>query len=792
MAPPAIRLRGPGGCRSSRAPSSIGRRRCSSRPGRPARASSESTPRGDRRRRPRGDGRGRIRPRAAGERRGPRRRLRAADAHRSGVHPPGGRGASPMRRPPPWSSRSRRLGRRPAGTAAMEPSADRGCPRALARAHDGGGARGARAGDPRGGRPAGRVAAARARAGSVLAASAALAAVALGARAVLWFALAPVTGGGAPPVTGRTTSLLTALGGGARSPGSCSISRRGGASRARVPGSSRTAAHGGRRSRRPTSRPAQLAAWGLWTYARVLRGLAPGSALDVIHFALHPPNPSRLALAFALLLLHASAVWAAGVGDAAAGARVADAPRVAHRHRRAGVAGRRGARLRARRTVNPHAAAGRRARRRRRRAAWQSAGRTAACTARRRRRASCGNRSASWCRPSRSTHCCSPSRPTRARRSSPARTRRRSCACAKTCRTACAARSTNRSDGAATTSRGAPRQPGRLARRGAAFAIWSRTDLGDLPADVGRRAVRRGRPAGQPLRARTCPSTPRPVPRRELQLGRAFDEMSPFGAERAARAPREPRASACAAGMVGAIVVRVMLDYRTLPFISSAEPYLESLRARRAQAPTRTCRARRRIRRLRLEPGADLTRSAAASGRCPTGVFDAPGRVARAVLGDARPRRRSVPRLLPERSRRHLRARLPVDHARSATCINLAELVMLDAARCTSLLLGGATLFSALTSRATGASGRALLREVRSSFYRKLFLALLGGRRRCRSRSSPFVIAHVLRDAARAPAWRTAAAQTATVAQRLVEDYAALQQRGRRARARSTTRSWCS
>ena len=41
----------------------------------------------------------------------------------------------------------------------------------------------------------------------------------------------------------------------------------------------------------------------------------------------------------------------------------------------------------------------------------------------------------------------------------------------------------------------------------------------------------------------------------------------------------------CARGrIVGSIVVRVMLDYRTLPFISSQSPYLESLRPNR-QAP---------------------------------------------------------------------------------------------------------------------------------------------------------------------------------------------------------------
>src|SRR5262249_17173268 len=106
--------------------------------------------------------------------------------------------------------------------------------------------------------------------------------------------------------------------------------------------------------------------------------------------------------------------------------------------------------------------------------------------------------------------------------------------------------------------------------------------------------------------------------------------------------------------------------------------------------------------------------------------------------------------------------------------INLAELVTLTGVLYVALL-GAATLFNLLTSR-TPASGRALLREVRSSFYRKLFLA--------------FWAVAVVPVAILAIATRTyfaaqlrasteeAAGKTVTVAQRLVEDYASLQQRG--------------
>src|SRR5206468_1765514 len=86
-----------------------------------------------------------------------------------------------------------------------------------------------------------------------------------------------------------------------------------------------------------------------------------------------------------------------------------------------------------------------------------------------------------------------------------------------------------------------------------------------------------------------------------------------------------------------------------------------------------------------------------------------------------------------------------------------------------------ATVFSAL-ALGTPATGRALFREIRSSFYLKLFFA--------------FVASVVVPVAILAAATRTyfknqllagaedAAARTVTTAQRLVEDYATLQQRG--------------
>jgi signal transduction histidine kinase len=99
--------------------------------------------------------------------------------------------------------------------------------------------------------------------------------------------------------------------------------------------------------------------------------------------------------------------------------------------------------------------------------------------------------------------------------------------------------------------------------------------------------------------------------------------------------------------------------------------------------------------------------------------------------------------------------------------INLAELATLVAALYL-LLLGGSALFRFLTSRRP-AQGRTLLREIRASFYRKLFLAfvtvavapvltLAFGTR-------AYIESRLLNDV------RSAAVKTTAVAQRVIEDY---------------------
>jgi signal transduction histidine kinase len=105
--------------------------------------------------------------------------------------------------------------------------------------------------------------------------------------------------------------------------------------------------------------------------------------------------------------------------------------------------------------------------------------------------------------------------------------------------------------------------------------------------------------------------------------------------------------------------------------------------------------------------------------------------------------------------------------------LNLGELTFLAGVLYVVLLLG-ATMFNALTSQ-TPASGRALLREVRSSYYRKLFLAFVA------SSVVPVVVLAVGVRTYFANQFRAgvedAAIKTATVAQRLIEDYATLLRR---------------
>jgi signal transduction histidine kinase len=249
------------------------------------------------------------------------------------------------------------------------------------------------------------------------------------------------------------------------------------------------------------------------------------------------------------------------------------------------------------------------------------------------------------------------------------------------------------------------------------------------------------------------------------------DDVSPMGSSES-HVLRASRGICVRGRIVGGIVVRAMLDYRSLPFISSQSPYLNALRPDR-QLPAEGV------------SGRDVEFTVYGWSRAPifasgTSVWTLPDRIflgageSRAPFWDTidRDAQRFRVYVINDRGGIYVLG-YPVLTA-FGHLLNLAELATLSLVLFVGLI-GGSTLFDALSSGAP-ANARALLREVRSSFYRKLFLA--------------FWAVAVLPVVIMAFAIRTyfaselnagiedAAAKTVTVAQRLVEDYATLQQRG--------------
>ena len=250
-----------------------------------------------------------------------------------------------------------------------------------------------------------------------------------------------------------------------------------------------------------------------------------------------------------------------------------------------------------------------------------------------------------------------------------------------------------------------------------------------------------------------------------------FDEESPFGAN-GRRLLRASRGICTPAGVVGAIVVRAMLDYRTLPFGGSQSPYLAALLRGRTGIPE------------------DLTENTvefayygwsrapiAASGTSvwtlPDTAFERMTR-SRAPLWTTIGRDRQPFRVYLFNDRSGIYA---IGYPVVSLFGHLSNLVELGTLTLLLyvMLLGAGTVLNMTVSR-TPASGRALLREVRSSFYRKLFIYFVAGA------VVPVLTLAIATRTYFAAQLRAgideAAAKTATVAQRLVEDYATLQQRG--------------
>src|SRR5262249_15370237 len=57
---------------------------------------------------------------------------------------------------------------------------------------------------------------------------------------------------------------------------------------------------------------AVIATGVLWDYGRLLRSIATHSSFDLLHFSLHPIEATRLCVAVGLVLLHAAVIWLGG------------------------------------------------------------------------------------------------------------------------------------------------------------------------------------------------------------------------------------------------------------------------------------------------------------------------------------------------------------------------------------------------------------------------------------------------------------------------------------------------
>jgi signal transduction histidine kinase len=304
-----------------------------------------------------------------------------------------------------------------------------------------------------------------------------------------------------------------------------------------------------------------------------------------------------------------------------------------------------------------------------------------------------------------------------------------------------------------------------------AFVVWSRTPLAVYRL---KSAVELYRADGR-LLSRFALNLPDYETTPYRPSGCSWDsleESSPFGSTerhvlRASRgicdSHRRP---------IGGIVVRAMLDPQDLPFISSQSPYLEALR------PTRGPQAE-------AVSGRDVEFAMYGWSRRPiyalgTDVWSLSDTVFSRSVVERQPfwttldRNDTTYRVYILNDRGGIYALGYPTITWTGHLIQIAELMMLAFVMYV-LLVAGATLFSALMLR-TPESGRALLREIRSSFYHKLFLFFVAG-----AVVPVVILAVVTRNYFRSQVLASAeetAARTVTTAQRLVEDYATLQQRG--------------
>ena len=400
-----------------------------------------------------------------------------------------------------------------------------------------------------------------------------------------------------------------------------------------------------------------------WMYERVLEQVSQ-TPLDLVQFSLlslHPLNGERLALDFGLVLLHAGVIWSAVSVTRLPGVwrtRRAFAPRLAAAAWIAGVADRGGAGV-----VQGSGAADRAAPRRRRR-----------------RR----------CRFDRDVHAPAaraagaPVRPARGVVPRPVGTRagdvsldarvhdRRQGAADRDPVRPAGGESAAGSAGRAVRDARRDRRASEPARAGRALEGRDRAHsrsrvrrvvgnrAANLPIDVSGGAVRRQWPAGEPIRAQPPGIHHRRSRAGRMRLGRA-GRSAPVRVEPTPRPPRQPwdlrrpgthRRGDRRERDAGLPDAPLHPGAESLPRVAPARPG-EPRRRRR--------RPGRRVRRLRMEPGADLCLRYQCVVAAGSGV-SAVGRIAGAVLGHDLTRSGDLPRVLHERPRRDLRAGLSGHH----------------------------------------------------------------------------------------------------------------------------------
>jgi len=304
----------------------------------------------------------------------------------------------------------------------------------------------------------------------------------------------------------------------------------------------------------------------------------------------------------------------------------------------------------------------------------------------------------------------------------------------------------------------------------AAFFVWDKTPLGDNRLTSAVELY--GRDGAFVSRFNLNLPEVNAISQRNISTScewEVFGEVNRFGSEERRMLHAERALCDEAGEPQGTIVVHVMPDYRALPFIAAANPYLELLRGADSRAGGALERLQVAIYGWGLLP---LFASNPPAWQIGEAVFDRVYR-SRAPFWTSMEGPRGWSHVYLSNDRAGIYAigypqltafDVLVHGAELATVAGIAWL----------LILAGAAIFLPVSRRRMNV-GRVLLREIRTSFYRKLLLAFVAA-----SIVPVLVLALVLR-AYTAGLLRQdveeEAARTAAVAQRSIENYAA-EQRG--------------